>query len=100
MLTFLMSSVIIRKTHQFHWLRASTMAAASTLEGDMANLMAAQRIVQNQISNITRQFESALEVERGIDLEEYALSLSQSRSRVKKVSEILTNLQFKLERLE
>jgi hypothetical protein len=76
------------------------MAAASTLEGDMANLMAAQRIVQNQISNITRQFESALEVERGIDLEEYALSLSQSRSRVKKVSEILTNLQFKLERLE
>jgi hypothetical protein len=76
------------------------MAEASTLEGDMANLMAAQRIVQNQISNITRQFESALEVERGIDLEEYALSLSQSRSRVKKVSEILTNLQFKLERLE
>jgi hypothetical protein len=76
------------------------MAEASTLEGDMANLMAAQRIVQNQISNITRQFESALEVERGIDLEEYALSLSQSRSRVKKVSEILTNLQYKLERLE
>lgn len=63
-------------------------------------LIETQQLLQDKINNITKEFELALEVGDGINLEEYALSLKQSRARVTRVANILTNLQFKLERLE